>query len=404
MQHSWTHLLLIGLIGLVVGVACQGGSGDSGGGTGEPYKIGVTGALSGTGGTAVYTANVEGLRLYFERLNAAGGINGHPVKLVLRDNQVNPTTAAGDAQAFLQERVQAIAIASPSVTFPPVVEAAGRAKTPVVQTVSGCVKETLPPEPREHFFCVGTAPTLLLLPNQYIAGQAGGMGKKVIYVASETPASRMPIEQYGAPNLRDRGFDVEVMVLPLNLSQTDADAVAAQIIGKKADYVISYAATQVHLFGLYQSLARQGWQGQYFVLIVGDGEKQLNDLKSPNLIGFTKTAPFAEGLRVHEEIREAAQHYGARFPPDQMGYGWAAGVVLEQALRKCGWPCGSERLLQVMNDLTVSSETLKQLWGNDIVFTRDNHVSPAEAYKLVAWDPKQSRITVIRDWTLVNVR
>lgn len=373
--------------------------------TGDPYKIGVTGALAGAGGTAIYAANVEGLRVYLEKLNASGGINGHPVRLIPRDNQVNPTTAASDAQAFVQEKVHAITIFSPSVTFPPVVEVGERAKIPVVQVVSGCDKQTSPPSPRPHFFCVGSAPATVVFDVEYVAEQARqGGGKKLLFIASETPASRFPIDSYGLPRAKELGLEADQIVLPVNLTQTDAEAVASRIAGQGVDWVISYAATRVHLFGVYEALARQGWPGKYLVLSAGDGEKQVGDLKAPNLYAFTKTAPFFEDLPVHREIQSAAERFSAKYPADQLAYGWAIGIVLEQALKECGWPCSSEQLLGVMAKLRVSGDQLKQIWGNDIIWTANNHIAPAEAYKLYRWDPAQSKLAVVKDWTAIEVK
>ena len=58
----------------------------------DAYVIGLTGAL--TGPSASTTAPpVEGLRIYIDRVNAAGGINGKPVKLRILDDQADAQKA-----------------------------------------------------------------------------------------------------------------------------------------------------------------------------------------------------------------------------------------------------------------------------------------------------------------------
>ncbi|MDO8635473.1 MAG: ABC transporter substrate-binding protein, partial [Dehalococcoidia bacterium] len=62
---------------------------------GEPYKIGMTAALTGpAAGTAGPEA--EGFRLYMQKLNDSGGINGHPVELTVQDDRGEPTQAASN--------------------------------------------------------------------------------------------------------------------------------------------------------------------------------------------------------------------------------------------------------------------------------------------------------------------
>lgn len=73
----------------------------------EPYKIGCIFASTGPASwlgeperrTAVW---VE------ERVNAAGGINGHPLKLLIEDSKGDPTTAVLAAKKLLKEGVSAI--------------------------------------------------------------------------------------------------------------------------------------------------------------------------------------------------------------------------------------------------------------------------------------------------------
>jgi hypothetical protein len=52
----------------------------------DAYVIGLTGALTGPSASTTAPA-VEGLRIYIDRVNAAGGINGKPVKLRILDDQ-----------------------------------------------------------------------------------------------------------------------------------------------------------------------------------------------------------------------------------------------------------------------------------------------------------------------------
>ena len=98
----------------------------------DAYVIGLTGAL--TGPPAGTTAPpVEGLRLYVERLNAAGGVNGRKIQLVMQDDQGEPSKAAANAKKLLtQDNVKLLILSSVSSTFAPVVAESKRANVPLM--------------------------------------------------------------------------------------------------------------------------------------------------------------------------------------------------------------------------------------------------------------------------------
>ena len=73
----------------------------------EPYKIGVVIPLSGN--FAFFSAYFSAiLDIYAEKLNAEGGINGHPVELIYKDNQGDPTITAQRLDELLEEKVSAV--------------------------------------------------------------------------------------------------------------------------------------------------------------------------------------------------------------------------------------------------------------------------------------------------------
>jgi len=52
----------------------------------DAYVLGLTGDMTGRD-SANSGAAADGIRIYFERLNAKGGINGRKVEVLMRDNQ-----------------------------------------------------------------------------------------------------------------------------------------------------------------------------------------------------------------------------------------------------------------------------------------------------------------------------
>jgi len=65
----------------------------------DHYVIGLTGAMTGPAAGSLAPA-VEGVRIYVDRLNAAGGINGKKVELILQDDAAEPSKKLPSIRVF----------------------------------------------------------------------------------------------------------------------------------------------------------------------------------------------------------------------------------------------------------------------------------------------------------------
>src|SRR5262249_56615496 len=93
--------------------------------------IGATGALTGPVASTQAPA-MEAMRIYVERVNAAGGINGKPVRIILQDDAAEPSKAAANAKKLItQDNVVLLINASLSSTYAPTVAEAKRAGVPI---------------------------------------------------------------------------------------------------------------------------------------------------------------------------------------------------------------------------------------------------------------------------------
>src|ERR1700738_4940373 len=70
------------------------------GGLKEPYLVGAAGPWKQGYGLQ----NLQGVVLAAEEINKAGGINGHPFRVMLRDDEGDGPTAAKIAQDFVSTR------------------------------------------------------------------------------------------------------------------------------------------------------------------------------------------------------------------------------------------------------------------------------------------------------------
>ena len=98
----------------------------------DAYAVGVTAAMTGPA-AATQAPVIEMLRIYVDRLNAKGGINGHQVNLLIEDDQAEPSKAAANATKLIrQENVMLMINSSLSSTYGPVIAEAKRAERAAV--------------------------------------------------------------------------------------------------------------------------------------------------------------------------------------------------------------------------------------------------------------------------------
>ena len=111
----------------------------------DGYVIGVSAALTGPS-AGTNAPPIEGLRLYVDRLNAAGGVNGKKIQLTVLDDQGEPSKAAANAKRLLtQDNVSLLILSSLSSTFAPVIGETKRANVPLMLMGAVCPKEVYPP-------------------------------------------------------------------------------------------------------------------------------------------------------------------------------------------------------------------------------------------------------------------
>jgi branched-chain amino acid transport system substrate-binding protein len=112
----------------------------------DAYVIGVSGALTGPA-AGTNAPPIEGLRLYVDRLNAAGGVNGKKIQLIVLDDGAEPSKAAANAKRLLtQDKVSLLVLSSLSSTYAPVIaRQTKRAEVPLMLMGAVCPKEVYPP-------------------------------------------------------------------------------------------------------------------------------------------------------------------------------------------------------------------------------------------------------------------
>lgn len=118
-RKFWLGAAVLALVALVAACGDDGANADeatggsgSGGGSGEPIVIGALVELSGPG-AALGEPESNALKLYFDKLNEDGGIDGREVRLVVKDTESKPDRAVELSRDLINDG--AIAILGPSL-------------------------------------------------------------------------------------------------------------------------------------------------------------------------------------------------------------------------------------------------------------------------------------------------
>ena len=364
----------------------------------ETYTIGLTGALTGPP-ASTYAPAVEALRVYLERVNAAGGIHGKKVNLILQDDSAEPGKATANAKKLIaQDNVILLMNASLSSTYAPVVAEAKRAGVPVLFASSVCPKDVYPPADAMQFCTTAFAANYDSRATLAFIKETAKEPVKIGFAAMAIPLSRgeMDFAEQQAPGLGMTVVGKEVIPPPT----PDYTPFATKLMDAGANWVFSWApwVTQVRTL---EALRRLGWQGEYIAWAHIEAEGELARLKDGKFYVVGANALFQDELPIHKEIAEATKQAGVPYPPQQMAEGWIAGMVIEAALKATGWPASADKLAAAMSNLKVDTRGLR---GGPIEWTKDNHFRTRQYYRVYAWDTAKNAIVRVKDWTAFDVK
>src|SRR6516225_4186713 len=352
----------------------------------EAYTIGLTGALTGPP-ASTYAPAVEALRVYLERVNAAGGIHGKKVNLILQDDSAEPGKATANAKKLIaQDNVILLMNASLSSTYAPVVAEAKRAGVPVLFASSVCPKDVYPPADPMQFCTTAFASNYDSRATLAFIKETAKEPVKIGFSAMAIPLSRgeMDFAESQAPGLGMTVVDKEVVPPPT----PDYTPFATKLKDAGANWVFSWApwVTQVRTL---EAFRRLDWRGDYIAWAHIEAEGELARLKDASLFVIGANALFQDRLPVHEQIAAAANKAHAQYPPQQMTEGWVAGMVVEAALKAAGTPTTPDKLATAMASLRVDTKGLR---GGPIEFTKENHFRTRQYYRVYKWDAAKGAI------------
>jgi branched-chain amino acid transport system substrate-binding protein len=337
-----------GALGIAIALllaGCGGGSGSSGGG--GKYVVGFNGGLTGSvSGPAV--SLLDGMRAYFEQRNASGGINGHQVEIVARDDTGLDTARATANMIEFRDRVK------PSIV-------AGF-------TVSSVLAGVIPLAQEAQLPITTTTPTEEFLRNPYVYGTELEFTQnakveveylKTLLAPGEKPKIALFVAQTAAGKalgdtarllVKAEGWDLvldESLPVP---APDDMSPQASRIVSSGATYVIGGIFLQLPAL-LMRSLTQLGWKGKVVNFYGGSALPLLRQVNNPAYYVVRSnrytTEDFPEMRKVISEVKKI----GGNPDGDQIVTGWVNAAIIASALERCGYPCPGSKMKAAMDSL-----------------------------------------------------
>jgi branched-chain amino acid transport system substrate-binding protein len=362
----------------------------------QDYVVGVTAALTGPV-ASTYAPAVDAMRIYIDRVNAGGGVNGHKIKLMVEDDGAKPSNAAANTKKLIsQDNVVLMVNASLSSTYAPVISETKTAAVPLLFASGVCPTSVYPPAAPLEFCTTGYAAhydsqaTL-----DFVKAHAKGP-VKIGFSAMAIPLSRGEMD-YAMGLSKTMGMtpvDEEVIPPPT----ADYTPFATKLKDSGPNWVYSWApwVTQVRTL---EALRKLGWQDDYVAWGHLEAESELARLKDGKFYTINSNALFQEGLPIQKEIEEAAKKAGSKYPGHTMTEGWIAGMAIEAALKGAGASADRAKLRSAMESLKIDTKGLR---GGPIEWTKDNHFRTHLYYRVYKWDG--SKIARVQDWKTYDVK
>ena len=363
----------------------------------DAYVIGVSAGMTGPA-AATYAPVIEAMKAYLDHVNAQGGINGKPVRLVIADDAAEPSRAGANAKRLISEKALMVVNSSLSSTFAPILAETKRANVPLYFAGAVCPKETYPPADPLQFCSTAFGATL---DSQAALAFVRSQAKEQVRLglaAMAIPIARSEID-YAEGLSKTLGMTpVEKQITPP--PAPDYTPFATRLKEANPNWVYSWSpwVSQVRTF---EALRRLGWNGRYVTWAHLNAEDELVRLKDGELYVFGTNAFFQDDLPVHAEIRAITHRANLKYPTTYLTEGFIAGLVIESVLKNTSWPPTPQKVTAAMNNLKVD---LKGLRGGPLEWTKDNHFRTRQYYRVWRWDPAKQAVVRVQDWQAIDVK
>lgn len=356
--------VVVALLAVVALVATACGS-SAGSATGT-WKIGSIVDETGSGASN-YAGTADVLQAFVKHVNDSGGIDGHKLDLIVKDDKSTPAGGLQAANELVREGVIAI-VQGGSLVVSSWADVVGKAGIPVI---CGAPAASPPYGVQPTFYpCVPSRHT----DSDLISKAAVDSGVKTIGVVAcvESPACAAAGE---AQKESAQKHGVNVVVQTTSFSSPSFAAPCLAMKQANAQILLVTAAPEAE-FSFIDTCGQQGYRPSYVSATISD--QFLTNKNVGSFVGLTEVAPYFADLPVLNTFRDVMQKDAAnayKEHPDTSATIWATGLLFQRAaiVGKLGDKPTAKDVTAALDSL--SNETLDGMTA-PLTFTNGNRNVP----------------------------
>jgi branched-chain amino acid transport system substrate-binding protein len=313
---------------------------------GAPIKVG---AIVSQTGAINFVSSAQATKAYFDRVNRQGGVNGHKIVLDLRDDQLDASRGAQQAQALVNEGVFAfVGFRAPNTESQNFAGFLAQNKMPAIG-VYGQQNEYHSPWAYAFSATYGHFGYEMAV---YLAEQ-GSKHPGLVYLRNGNDKADQALEKAFKDGFKSKGVTLQDGdIHPVEVTQIQYDDVVTSFRLGGVDGFTSLV-DQTAYNRLLQSQERQNWHPTHVAdpLFVDPSVKQT--ARTEGVI-VTADYDFIEGggAAVQDYVQTVKAAYGSQAQINYFGeQGWVDAAVFTAAVKAMGTEITRAKLLAVMDTL-----------------------------------------------------
>lgn len=351
--------------------ASSGGSGSGGGGEKGEIVIGATGPLSGP--AAALGELYKGMNAKLDEVNRAGGIDGNRVKLVVKDDQLNPANTPGVARQLVEgddvSMMCGVAGSPTTVSIMPYLKARR------IALVAAAGSSELTDD--NAYLPLPTYPSLAAGITKYAVDE---MGKRKVAIAYTDDAVGNPTLAGTKWQLEQMGLE-PVAEVKFNGQAPDQSATAAKLKDSGADFVVLNNTAPI-VASVIRASAKVGYKPEWGVLwpALNRGMVELSGGTIDDNVIFASPFPLGDSARA-QSFRDALRASGERADATDsiVMLGWVTATACLEVIRRAVQEAGGnkpsrEQIVEAMPGMTYSDD-----YVSNLQWTKENHTVRGEA-------------------------
>lgn len=372
--------------------------------TKTPIKIGwITDASSITKST--YFPEYEGANLFFKALNAHGGVNGHPVEILMQDMKIDQAVAVTAANKLLKEdNVLMLAVSTLEGRLPALFDVARSVGAPML-TGHSARPDIFPPNADPLLFSVGNVfeamsdARVQLWPQMFGKLFPNG-GTSACYI-HEAPA---------AVAVCNRWLDEQAKATPqwkpgtiakAPLSASDFTSYVRPIVDSNPTVFFDISIAS-HAVGVAVAARNLGYKGPIAFSMTATPETEIRTVAErvggDNLYAVSNVASIDQrSIPEVGQVVAAAKTYGKELPATSATInGWIMGQVIADSAARCGTDCTRQGMRDSMEKLSLD---VTGLFGGLLQYSPSDHLGKRywTGYK---WDvSKRKLVRLVPGWS-----